>query len=56
MPIDRPLKLGELVAETVRLYGERIWAAGSIALLLAGALLAASVVDHLKGLAPAAQD
>lgn len=47
MAIDRPLKLGELVAETVRLYGERIWATVSIALLLAGALLAASVVDHL---------
>jgi small-conductance mechanosensitive channel len=26
-PPDRPLKLGELLAETVRLYGDRIWAA-----------------------------
>jgi hypothetical protein len=45
--IDRPLKLGELLAETVRLYGERIWAVVGMGLFLAGVLLAASLIGHL---------
>ena len=39
MAIDRPLKLGELLAETVRLYGERLWAMAGIGALLAGAIV-----------------
>jgi len=45
--IDRPLKLGELLAETVRLYGERIWAVVGMGVFLAGVLLAASLIGHL---------
>lgn len=47
MTVDRPLKLGELLAETVRLYGERIWAMAAIGAFLAGAIVAVGVVDHL---------
>jgi hypothetical protein len=47
MIVDRPLKLGELLAETVRLYGERLWAVAGIGLFLAGALLVASLLGHL---------
>jgi len=44
--IDRPLKLGELFAETVRLYGERIGAVVGIGSFLAGSLVAASVIGY----------
>jgi len=47
MAVDRPLKLGELLAETVRLYGERIWAVVGMGLFLAGALLLGSFLGHL---------
>ena len=47
MIVDRPLKLGELLAETVRLYGERVWAAAGIGAFLAGAILLIGVVSHL---------
>ena len=47
MTVDRPLKLGELLAEAVRLYGERLWAVAGIGLFLAGALLLASLLGHL---------
>ena len=47
MPIDRPLKLGDLFAETVRVYGSRIWSAVGIGVFLAGSLLAASVIGHV---------
>lgn len=47
MTVARPLKLGELLAETVRLYGERLWAAVGIGVFLAGTLLAASILGHL---------
>jgi hypothetical protein len=39
LAIERPLKLGEVLAETVRLYGERVWAAFGVGALLAGAYL-----------------
>ena len=45
--IDRPLKLGELFAETVRLYGERLWSVVGIGIFLAGSLLAAHVIGHV---------
>lgn len=45
--IDRPLKLGDIFAETVRLYGERIWAVVGIGAFLAGALLAAEAIGHV---------
>ena len=41
MQIDRPLRLGEIVAETVRLYGERIWATLTIGVVVVAALLGA---------------
>jgi len=47
MHVDRPLGLTELLAETVRLYGERIWAVAGIGIFLAGSLLAASIIGHL---------
>lgn len=37
MSVDRPLGLGEILAETVRLYGERFWAAVGLGLPSAGA-------------------
>src|ERR1044072_7505537 len=42
MIVDRPLKLGELLAEAVRLYGQRLWAVAGIGLFLGAALLVAS--------------
>jgi hypothetical protein len=48
--IDRPLGLTELLAETVRLYGERIWAVVGMGVFLAGALLLGSVIGHLLAL------
>lgn len=39
--VDRPLGLGELLAETVRLYGERFWAALGIGAVVAGTFLVA---------------
>jgi hypothetical protein len=47
--VDRPLKLGELFAETVHIYGQRIWAVVSIGLFLAGSLLVAELVGHVAG-------
>ncbi|HVD65272.1 MAG TPA: hypothetical protein VNB65_00125 [Gaiellaceae bacterium] len=47
MSVDRPLKLGEIFAETVRIYGERLWAVAGIGGFLAGSLLAAHVIDHV---------
>jgi hypothetical protein len=43
-PPDRPLKLGELLAETVSLFGQRVRAAFGLGLVYAGVLLAAAVV------------
>jgi hypothetical protein len=43
-PPDRPLKLGELIAETVSIFGSRAGAALGLGLVYAGALLAAGLV------------
>ena len=43
-PPERPLKLGELLAETVSIYGSRIWAAIGLGLVYAGGLLLAGIV------------
>jgi hypothetical protein len=43
-PPDRPLKLGELLAETVSVYGDHVRAAIALGLIYAGVLLAAAVV------------
>jgi hypothetical protein len=42
--VDRPLRVGELVARTVQLYGERIWAALGIGFVEAGVFVVAGVV------------
>jgi hypothetical protein len=41
--VERPLKLGELLAETVRIYGERFWAAIGVGAVVAGATVAAEI-------------
>lgn len=41
--IERPLALGEVLAETVRLYGERVWAAAGVGLFVALAFLLTAV-------------
>lgn len=46
-PPDRPLPLGELIAETIRLYGERPRAALGLGAVVAGAFLLARVVPTL---------
>lgn len=46
-PPDRPLKLGELLAETVRLYGDRIWAALGLGAFAGCALLVTAVTPEL---------
>jgi hypothetical protein len=38
-PIQQPLPLGEVLAETIRVYGARFWAALSIGALLAGMIV-----------------
>jgi hypothetical protein len=43
-PVERPLKLGELLAETVRIYGERVWAALGLGAVYAGALLGSALI------------
>jgi hypothetical protein len=46
-PPDRPLKLGELLAETVRLYRERIWAALGLGAFVGCALLVTAATPDL---------
>jgi hypothetical protein len=43
-PPERPLKLGDLLAETIRIYGERLRAAIGLGLLYAAVLLGAAIV------------
>jgi hypothetical protein len=50
-PVDRPLALGELFAETVRFYGERFWAALGVGAVVAGAFVAALLVPEAVGVA-----
>jgi hypothetical protein len=38
-PPDRPLKLGELLAETIRVYGERVWASFGLGAVVATGFL-----------------
>jgi hypothetical protein len=42
-PVDRPLTLGELLAETVHIYGERLWAALGLGAIHAGILIVAAI-------------
>jgi len=44
--VDRPLSLGELLAETVRLYGERFWAALALGVVYTAAVAGAAVVHE----------
>lgn len=46
-PPDRPLPLGELLAETIRIYGERTRAAFGLGAVVAGAFLLARIVPSL---------
>lgn len=46
-PPDQPLKLGELLAETIRIYGERLRAALGLGSVVGGAYLLAGVVPAL---------
>jgi hypothetical protein len=46
-PPERPLKLGEVLAETVRVYGERLWAAFGLGAVVAGTLIAAFATGHI---------
>lgn len=43
-PVERPLNLGELIAETIRVYGERVWAALGLGAVYAGTLVASLLV------------
>ena len=43
-PVDRPLAVGEVLAETIRIYGERFWAAIGLGAVVAGAFLLAVLV------------
>jgi hypothetical protein len=42
--IDRPLGLGEVLAETIRLYGERFWAALALGVVYTAAVAGAAVI------------
>jgi hypothetical protein len=48
--IERPLGLGELLAETVRLYGERFAAAIGLGLVIGGTFLAALVTPAVASI------
>ena len=43
-PPERPLALGELVAETIRLYGDRLWAAFGLGAVYSGMLVGSALV------------
>jgi hypothetical protein len=45
-PPDRPLALGELFAETIRIYGERVWAAFGLGAFTAAALVLGYATGH----------
>ena len=49
--IDRPLRLGELFAETVRIYGERVWSAFGLGAVVAGAFVAGIFLHPVAGVA-----
>jgi hypothetical protein len=45
--VERPLRLGELLAETVHLYGSRFGAVVGLGLFLAGAFVVADLISHI---------
>ena len=49
--IERPLALGEVLAETLRLYGERIWSALGLGEVTACSFLVASLAPPAAGVA-----
>ncbi len=50
--LDKPLALGEVIAETIRLYGERLWAALGLGAVVSGSfILAALVRNDVAGVA-----
>ena len=50
-PVERPLVLGELLAETARFYGERFWAALGVGAVVAAAFVLTLVVPEAVGVA-----
>ena len=49
-PPDRPLQLGEVLAETVRVYGDRIWAAVGLGAVTAAIFLLSAAVPAAAGI------
>jgi hypothetical protein len=49
-PVERPLRLGELLAETAHVYANRLWAALGLGGFLAGMIALASIVPDLANL------
>jgi hypothetical protein len=45
-PVDKPLALGEVIAETIRIYGERLWPALGIGAVVAGSFVVAVLVRN----------
>ena len=50
-PVERPLVLGELLAETARFYGERFWAALGVGSVVAAAFVVGVLVPEAVGVA-----
>ena len=50
-PLDRPLRLGEVLAETTRLYGARIWAAVGLGVVTAGTFILGLVLPTAAAIA-----
>jgi hypothetical protein len=46
-PVERPLRTSEVLAETVRLYGDRFWAAVGLGVVSGGFFVAAGLVPEL---------
>jgi hypothetical protein len=53
-PPDRPLAVGEIFAETVRLYGDRLWPALGLGAVYSGALVLTRLVHPALGIFAAA--
>jgi hypothetical protein len=45
-PTERPLRLGEVFAETIRVYGERIWFAFGLGVCVAAVISIAAVIQN----------
>jgi len=50
-PLDRPLRLGDVLAETTRLYGSRIWAALGLGAVTAGTFVAGLILPAAAAIA-----